>query len=102
MFQQNQKRKYQQLNGKVEASEKPDTEEKRRFWSSIWCTEKTHNEDVEWLKELRSERNRIKQGSIQITTEMVTEQSRVVPNWNLSKVIGWKIFHHCMKELEHK
>ena len=36
LFQQDQKRVYQKLNGKTEGSEKPDTEESRRFWSNIW------------------------------------------------------------------
>ena len=31
LFQQDQKRVYQQLNGKIESSEKPDTEESRNF-----------------------------------------------------------------------
>ena len=41
----------------------------------------SHNKTVEWLKELRSEKNEIKQGNIQITTEMVTQQTRKVPYW---------------------
>ena len=31
LFQQDQKKLYQQLNGKTESSEKPDTGESRRF-----------------------------------------------------------------------
>ena len=31
LFQQDQKRVYQQLNGKIESSENPDTEESRNF-----------------------------------------------------------------------
>ena len=81
MFQQHHKRVYQQLNGNIESKEKPDTEESRRFWSNIWGTGKSHNKNAEWLKELRSKRNEIKQGNIQITTEVVTQQTRKVPNW---------------------
>ena len=33
---------------------------------------KSHNKDAEWLKELRSEINEIKQGNMKITTEIVT------------------------------
>ena len=80
LFQQDQKRVYQKLNGKFESSEKPDTEETRTFWSNIWGTEKTPNKNAEWLKELRSERNEIKQGNIQITTKMITQQTRKIPN----------------------
>ena len=32
-------------------------------------------------KKLKSERNEIKQGNIQITTELVTQQTRKVPSW---------------------
>ena len=81
LFQQDKKRVYQQLNGKSESSKNPDTEESRRFWSNIWGTEKSHNKNAEWLKELRAEQNKTKQGNIQITTEMVTQQTRQVPNW---------------------
>ena len=74
-------RVYQQLNGKTESSEKPNTEESRRFWNNIWGTEKSHNKNAEWLKELRAERNETKQGNIQTTTETITQQTRWVPNW---------------------
>ena len=40
---------YQQLNGKVECSKKPDTG-KSRFWSKNWGIGKSHNKDAEWLK----------------------------------------------------
>ena len=80
LFQQDQKRVYQQLNGKTESSEK-NVEESRRFWRVICRTGKSHNKHAERLKELRSERNEIKQDNIQITTEMVTQQTGKVPNW---------------------
>ena len=75
---------------KTESSEKPDPEESRRFWSNIWGTEKSHNKNAEWLKELRAERNEIKQGNIQITTEMVTQQTRKVPNWKCPGLLAEK------------
>ena len=81
MLQQYPKRVYQQLNGKIESSKKHDTDESRRFWSNIWGTGKSHNKSAEWLEELRPERNKIKQGNIQITTEMIIQQGREVPNW---------------------
>ena len=46
------KRVYQQLNGKIESSEKK-IEERRRFWSSICGTGKSQNKHAAWLKELR-------------------------------------------------
>ena len=88
MFQDDQKRVYQQLNGKIESSEKLDTEESRRFWSNIWGTGKSRNKNAEWLKESRLERSNIKQRNIQITTEMVTQQTRQVPNWKCPGLDG--------------
>ena len=88
MFQQDQKGVYQQLNGKTESSEKPHTGVSRRFWSNICGTEKSHNKNVEWLKELRAERNEIKQGKIQITTEMITQQTKKIPNWTCPGLEG--------------
>ena len=41
------KRVYQQPNGKIKSSEKPDTEESRRFWSNIWGTGKSDNRNIE-------------------------------------------------------
>ena len=81
---------YQQLNGKIESCGKPDTEESRRFWSNIWGTEKSRNKNAEWLKELRAERNEVKQGNIQITTEMITHQTRKIPNWKCPRLDGVK------------
>ena len=88
MFQQDQKRVYQQLNQKIESSEKPNTEESRRFWSIIWGVGKRNNKNAEWLKELRSERNKIKLGNIKITTEMVTQQTRKVLYWKCPRPDG--------------
>ena len=59
----------------------PDTEERSKFWSNIWGTGKSHNKDAKWLKKLISEKNRIKQGHIQISTGMVNQQTRKVSYW---------------------
>ena len=40
------------------------------------------------MKELRSERNEIKLDNIQITTEMVTQLTRKVPNWKCPRSDG--------------
>ena len=74
------KRVYQQLNGKIESSKKPDTEESWKFWSNIWAKEKSHNKNTEWLKELRAKLNKLKQCNIQVTTEIITQKTRKIPN----------------------
>ena len=86
LFQQDQKSVYQLLNGKVESSEEPDTEESRRFWSNIWGTGNSHSKNVEWLEQPNKrvkirKKNGIKLGNMQITSEMATQQTRQFPNW---------------------
>ena len=79
-FQQDRKGMYQQLNGKIISNENSGTEESRRLWSNIWQTEKSHNKNAEWLKELKTEKKEIKQCNIQITTEMVTQDTKKLAN----------------------
>ena len=43
MFQVDQKKVYQQLNGETKSSEKPDANESKEFWSNIWDKEVKHN-----------------------------------------------------------
>ena len=47
LFQQDQKRLYQQLGGKVNSNEKPDANESKRFWSNIWDNKVDHRKDAE-------------------------------------------------------
>ena len=103
LFQQDQKRVYQQLNGKANNDEKPDADESIRFWSNIWDNKVRHKKDAEWLRELRSSKNVTKQNDIRITTEMVTQQTRKIPNWKCLdlmeyKDIGKRILLHCIGE----
>ena len=81
LFHQDQKRVYQQLNGKVNSDVKPDADESIRFWSNIWDSEVHHRKDAEWLKEQRAGKDDRKQEDIAITVEMVTQQTRKIPNW---------------------
>ena len=46
------------------------------------------------MKELRAERNEIKQSNIQITTEMITQQTRKILNWKcpgLDELQGYQL-----------
>ena len=40
-----------------------------------------HNEEAEWLKELKKERVEARQEDIVITAEMATARSKKIPNW---------------------
>ena len=82
LFQQDQKKVYQQLNGKTGNYEKPDARDSKEFWSNLWDKEVKHNEKAEWLKELKPEGiYHEKQADLMITTEMVLKQAKKLPNW---------------------
>ena len=83
LFQQDQKKVYQQMNGTSSnfSEVRPDAEESQQFWRDIWGKDVVHNENAEWLKELRKERVEARQEDIVITAEMVTARSKRIPNW---------------------
>ena len=62
-------------------NEKPNAEESKQFGSNIWDNEKEHERNAEWLRELRSEKDNMKQNDINIKTEMIKEQVKKIPNW---------------------
>jgi len=82
LFQQDQKKVYQQLNSKTASHEKPDAKESEEFWSNIWGKEVKHNANAEWFKELKQEGAcHEKQTDLMISTEMVSKQTKKIPNW---------------------
>ena len=82
MLDQNQKRVYQQMDGiRNISNEKPNAEKSKQFWSNIWDNEKEHERNAEWLRELRAEIDKMKQNDINVTTEMIKEQVKKIPNW---------------------
>ena len=62
-----------------------DADQSRVFWSGIRSESKEHNRNVDWLKKLKEESNYQKQECLAITSEMISKQSRKIPNW---KVLG--------------
>ena len=54
MYQQDQKRVYQEMNG-IQGGEKiiTDAEKSVRFWSEIWDNDIHHNSKAEWLDDVR-------------------------------------------------
>ena len=80
IFVQNQERVYQQMDGVRNINnEKPNAEESTQFWSNIWDNEKEHERNAEWLRELRAEKDNMKQCDINITTEMIKKTSQKDP-----------------------
>ena len=47
----------------------------------MWDNGKEHERKVEWLRELRAEKDKMKQNEVNITTEMIKEQVKKISNW---------------------
>ena len=45
-----------------------------------WDNEKEHERNAEWFRELKAEKDNMKQNDINIT-EMIKEQVKKIPNW---------------------
>ena len=54
---------------------------KANSFGETWGKDVLHNENAEWLKELKKERVEARQEDIVITAEMVTARSKKIPNW---------------------
>ena len=57
-------------------NEKPNAEGNIQFLSNMWDNEKEHERNAEWLRELRAEKDNMKQNDISITTEMIKNKSK--------------------------
>ena len=71
------------MNGKIkESNEILDADQSRVFWSAIWSEGKEHNRNAKWQKKLKRENNYQKQQEcLVVTKDMVSKQSRKIPNW---------------------
>ena len=82
IFKQDQKRFYQELNGKARNENViPDADESKKFWSDIWSVGKEHNRNAEWLNNIRNDIRDNQQGELEITSDMETSHSTIIPNW---------------------
>ena len=82
MFQHDQKKVYQQLQScsRIE-SQSPTADDSRKFWSDIWDNKRQHNKRAELLEELRNNKPSVLLNDIEITTRMVKQQVKMIPNW---------------------
>ena len=82
MFQYDQANVYQKLqcDNKREIS-KPSADESKKFWSEIWDNKIQHNNAAKWLEELRNNKRSVVQNDMEITTSMVKQQIKKIPNW---------------------
>ena len=77
----------------------PNVEESKRFWGDIWSAKKGHNQEAEWLKDLKNELENEEhlQESVVISVEKVMKQCRKMPNWKApgkDDVQGYWIKNH--------
>ena len=70
-------------------NEKPNAEETKQFWSNIWDNEEEHERNAEQLRELRVEKDNMKQNAINIT-QMIKEQVKNIPNWKSLGLDGFQ------------
>ena len=83
LFQNNQRQFYRELDQEGERceDEKPDAEESKAFWKSIWGQSVEHQRDARWLKDLKAEVDIEKQEKIDISIESVRKIIGRMPNW---------------------
>ena len=83
MFKVDQKKVYNEFNGKTGSSngDIPNAEESRTFWSGIWSVEKKHNKEAKWLSDLKEEMVKLEQQNVVINEGKVKKQCSKMPNW---------------------
>ena len=91
LFQSNQSKFYQELDGKSREENKiPDKEKTREFWSGIWEKDVKHNESADWIQKVAKELQSNKQQNIEITAfhlqSCITRGE--VPDWMRT---GWTV-----------
>ena len=81
LFQTDQGRFYQELNGVKGDSVAPDSEESKKFWSEIWSQPGKHRKDAEWLRRLKDEVKVVKQHKVAINLGKLRKVLSKMPNW---------------------
>ena len=82
LFETNQKKLFEELEGKTHETIVPDAEESKQFWSEIWDQPVEHNGEAEWLKDIEHGLIDIEeQENIRIDSSKVRKQIHKVPNW---------------------
>lgn len=84
LFQNNQKRLFEQLEGIERGNEDiPEAEATNNFWRDIWEKETFHNEKAEWISRVEEEvgEKAPQQEDITITVKMLQTQASKLTNW---------------------
>ena len=82
LFQTDQGKLYKELNGNETENLVPDKEEARTFWEGIWRVEARHNNEAEWLENIRREKDNLgKQEKTEISSNKLKKIMKNIPNW---------------------
>ena len=77
LFESNQKRLFNELEGTKREGAIPDAEKSKRFQTDIWGQAVTHRENTDWLRKAENELGELTvQDSIHIEIEKVRKQIR--------------------------
>ena len=82
LFESNQKRLFNKLEGTQRESVIRDAEESKHFWSVIWDQEVTHRENTDWLRKAENKLGELTiQDDIHIEIKKLRKQIRKMLNW---------------------
>ena len=82
LFESNQKKLFDELDGVERETVVPDAEESARFWSDMWDEPVKHKENPEWLRNMEEEFTGLGvQDNIHIEVTKLKKQVRKMPYW---------------------
>ena len=82
LFESNQKKLFDELDGVERETVESDAEESTRFWSNIWDKPVKHKDNPEWLRNVEEELTGLGvQDNIHIEVTKLKKQVRKKPNW---------------------
>lgn len=89
LFNVNQKRFYDELDGEKIPNTSPNPEEVTQFWSNIWSNNVTHEVEAEWIKEIEKDLRDInRQENINITKEDIRKCTSKMACWKAPGLDG--------------
>ena len=84
LFESNQKKLFEELDGVEMETVVLDAEESTRFWSNIWGKLAKHQENSEWFRNVKKQLTGLGvQDNIHIEVTKLKKQMRKMPNWKI-------------------
>ena len=93
LFDKDQKKVYNEFNGQNGSSDGQisNAEESKVFWSEIWSAEKKHNQDADWLLEVKQEIGNMEQRNVVMDEGKVKSQCKKCPTGKCHGTMGCKV-----------